>query len=74
MELFLTSPKITNPLSKVLCKLKFCVCDDGTHPGDNLNYSYGCSSSVILIQLYPCETLFASEFGRLSSKMAAVLL
>ena len=50
------------------------VCDDGTHAGDNLNYSYGCSSSMILVQWYLCETLLASELRGLSSKMAAVLM
>ena len=50
VELFHMSRKNISPSSKILCELKFCVCDYGTHAGDNLNCSYGCSSSVLVIQ------------------------
>ena len=33
---FHTSLKIINPSNKILCKPKFCVCDNGTNSGDNL--------------------------------------
>ena len=46
------SRKIINPSSKILCKLKLCVCDNGTYAEDSLNCSYSCSSSVLVIQWY----------------------
>ena len=50
VELFHMSRKNISPSSKILWELKFCVCDYGTRAGDNLNCSYGCSSSVLVIQ------------------------
>ena len=50
IELFHMSRKIINPSSKILCKLKLCVCDNGTYAEDSLNCSYSCSSSVLVIQ------------------------
>ena len=48
VELFHMSRKNIGPSSKILCELQFCVCDYGTYAGDNLNCSYGCSSSRLL--------------------------
>ena len=45
--------KIINPSSKILCKLKLCVCDNGTYAGDSLNCSYSCSSSVNIEHIEP---------------------
>ena len=71
IEQFHASPKIINRSSKILCKLKFCVCDNGTHAGDNC--SSGCSLSALMINSYSCETLSASELRSLFSKTAVVL-